>query len=104
MAFIEYKPIKGGLMPKSAKLTKTHLILSPNLHKKLGNNKAIVAYDSDDEVLKLTPTESGGLKVTEGKIQSKGFVSFFGIDKKGTFNAEWDDKQGAIFINLKAAK
>lgn len=103
MAFIEYKPTKGGLMPKTVKLTKTHLILSPNLYKKLGN-KAIVAYDSDDEILKLTPAESGGLKVTEGKIQSKGFASFFGIDKKGTFNAEWNEKQGAIFINLKDTK
>ena len=101
MAFIEYNPTRGGLRPKSAKLTKTHLILSPDLHEKTGENNISIAYDPDDKILKLTPVESGGLKVTDGKLQSKGFVNFFDIDKKGLFDAEWDENEGAIFIKVR---
>jgi len=103
MAFIEYNPTRGGLRPKSAKLTKTHLILSSDLHEKIGENNVSVALDPDDKILRLTPVESGGLKLTEGKLQSKGFVNFFGIDKKGLFDAEWDENEGAIFIKVKRA-
>ncbi len=98
MVFIEYNPTRGGLRPGSAKLTKTHLILSPDMQEKIGEANVAVAYDSDEKILRLTPVESGGLKLTDGKLQSKGFTKYFGIDTKGLFDARWDDNEEAIFI------
>lgn len=100
MAFIEYTGTKGGLRPGSAKLTKTHLILSPDMQDKIETPNVQVAYDPDNEQIRLRPVGSGGLKITDGKVQSKGFAGYFGINKRGIFNAEWNEDEKAIFISL----
>lgn len=101
MAFIEYNAGKGSLRPGSAKLTKTHLILSADLQDKTDKPNVQVAYDPEIETIRLRPIENGGLKIANGKIQSKGFCKYFGITKRGTFNAKWDDNEKAVFITLK---
>lgn len=105
MAFIEYTAGKGGLRPGSAKLTKTHLIISPDLQEKIDQPNILIAYDPELEIFRLKPVASGGLKLNDGKLQSKGFCKFFAIhDKRGIFKAEWNDKEKAIFITLKENK
>ncbi|MCF8011791.1 MAG: hypothetical protein K9L17_12170 [Clostridiales bacterium] len=103
MAFIEYNAARGGLRPGSAKLTKTHLILSPDLVDKISSYNIQVAYDPDTENLRLKPVESGGLKISGGKLQSKGFCNYFLIKKKGLFDAKWDDDEKAIYVLLKSS-
>lgn len=104
MAFIEYNAGKGGLRPSSAKLTKTHLIISPDLQEKMDKPSVLVAYDPEIETFRLKPVESGGLKMNDGKLQSKGFCGYFGINKRGVYKAEWNDEEEAIFITLKENK
>ncbi len=104
MAFIEYIPTRGGLGPNSAKLTKTHLILSPDIQDRLDGNNVAVAFDPELKVIRLKPVEAGGLKITDGKLQSKGFVRHFGIDTKGLFDAKWDDNEKAVFIDIEHSR
>jgi len=103
MAFIEYNPTRGGLRPNSAKLTKTHLILSPDMQEKLGESTVAIAYDPEEKTIRLKPVETGGLKLTDGKLQSKGFTKHFGINTRGLFNAEWDENEKVIFIKVNRA-
>lgn len=100
MAFVEYNPAKGNLRPGSAKLTKTHLILSDDMQQKLNSTHVKLAYDPDTQFIRLQPSEDSGLKMVDGKIQSKGFTKFFNINKRGVFDAQWKEEEKAVYIKL----
>lgn len=101
MAFIEYGARKPGLRPSSVRITKSHIFLSQDLMENIqGADGVILAYDPDKQMIRIKPSKDGGIKNKDGAINAKGFCKFFNLNKKGVFDAKWDAKDKAIYVNL----
>ena len=101
MAFEIYKP-RGERQEKAPiiSLSKNSIVLSKIAREKLKNPEKIeIAYDTDQNMLRIKPDENG-LVMKKTKVFAKGFFNHFEINKKGKFPASYDEEENALFVNL----
>ncbi len=83
-------------------LSKNSIVLNKVAREKIGNEceKIEVAFDRENNVLRLKSDNEKGLVIKKTKVFSKNVFKFFGIEKKGRFNAIFRDDEGALYVNL----
>ncbi len=100
MAFIVYK-LRGERVGKVplVTLSKNSIVLNKIAREKLKADKVELAFDNDSNTLRITPSGEGQT-VKKTKVFARGFFNHFNIEKKGKFNAIFDDKENALFVSL----
>jgi hypothetical protein len=83
----------------SAFLSRSQITISPDLMKYITTNYVNLAYDDDNKMIRITPSESG-LKYYQGKIGAIGFYKAFKIKLVGQFEARYNLADDAILIYL----
>lgn len=101
MAFEVYKPRgeKAGKAPLVS-LSKSSIVLNKISREKLNADSIELAFDNDTNTIRIKASPDGQtLKKT--KVFAKGFFNHFGINKKGKFQANYDENENALFVELK---
>lgn len=84
-------------------LTKHHIRLSKKLIDKLGYERVEVAYNKKDNKLRIRGLAEGGLILNKNKIGARGIFKYFDLEgKKGSYAAEYNEQEQAIFVDLNA--
>ncbi|MCL6612469.1 MAG: hypothetical protein K6T66_13085 [Peptococcaceae bacterium] len=101
MAFEVYKP-RGERMEKAPviSLSKSSIVLNNVARQKLGKNKIELAFDRDTKTIRIRAVEEGGLEMRKTKVFGKGFFNYFGINKKGKFEAKYDPGENALYARI----
>lgn len=82
-------------------LTKHHIRIGGKLMDKLGCNRVEVAFDREKNRLRIKGVEDGGMILNKNKIGARGIFKYFDLEnKKGSYPAEYNEKEKAIFVNL----
>lgn len=81
-------------------LTKHHIRIGSNLLSQLNGEKTEIAYDRQSNKLRIKGTNESGMKIGNNKIGARGVFAYFGIDIKGSFPADFNDKENAIIVDL----
>ncbi|SFR07777.1 hypothetical protein [Desulfoscipio geothermicus] len=103
MGFEVYRPRSSR--ENVVALTKHHIRLGRKLADKLNTDRVEVAYDKDTKQLRVKGVKEGGMMLNKNKIGARGIFKYFNIeDKKGNFAAEYNEKENAIYVNLKEVK
>jgi hypothetical protein len=101
MSFEVYKPRgeKADKIPLVS-LSKNSIVLNKTSREKLNAESIELAFDSDTNTIRIVGSADGQtLKKT--KVFAKGFFNHFGINKKGKFQANYDETENALFVELK---
>lgn len=100
MAFEIYKP-RGERVPKLplVTLSKNSIVLNKHAREKMNTEKVELAYDKDTNTIRIKATEDGQ-SIKKTKVFSRGFFNHFNILTKGKFQAEYDEIQNALFVDL----
>jgi hypothetical protein len=102
MSFEIYKP-RGEKQKEKApaiSLSKTSIVLNKVAREKLGTSRIELAYDMENNIIRIKAAENGGIKIKKTKFFGKGFFNQFGISKKGKFAAVFDEGERALFVKL----
>lgn len=99
MAFKVYRPHIGDIS-NSVNISKTHITISSDLKEKIKTNNVELAYDDEDGIIRIKPSNIG-VKIKNGKIGAAGFLRGFKIDVKGKFEANYNDQDQCIYVNIK---
>lgn len=101
MAFEVYKP-RGEKPEKKAivSLSKTSIVLNNVAREKLNTDRVELAFDRENNKVRIKGVASGGMEIKKTKMFGKGFFNQFEINRKGKFNAEYDPKENALFVQL----
>ncbi len=101
MAFEVYKP-RGERMEKvpAISLSKSSIVLNSVARQKLGKNKIELAFDRDTKTIRIRAVDEGGLEMRKTKVFGKGFFNYFGINKKGKYQAKYDPSENALYAKL----
>ncbi|NPV72594.1 MAG: hypothetical protein HPY89_02115 [Pelotomaculum sp.] len=99
MAFEIYKPrVEKDTF---VSISKNHITINKELLSKLNANYVELAYDRDTKTIRIKPsTNKNGLSINKNKIGARGFFKHFNIEQKGKFNAVFDDKEKALYIQI----
>ncbi|MCL5780299.1 hypothetical protein P378_06965 [Desulforamulus profundi] len=82
-------------------VSKNHITLNRNLVAKLNADHVELAFDRDSKVIRITAASpDSGLILNKTRIGAKGFLQYFGIDKKGKFPATYNETEKSIYIQL----
>jgi len=99
MAFEVYRPRSSS--ENMVSITKHHIRLGNTLADKIKGERVEVAYDKDTNKMRIMEVAEGGMKISNGKIGASGVFKFFDIqNKKGSFKAEFNETENAIFVQL----
>lgn len=100
MAFEIYKP-RGELVPKLLLVTisKNSIVLNKYAREKLNVDKVELAFDPASHVIRIKAS-NGGQNIKKTKVFGRGFFNRFGITAKGKFQAEYDEKENALFVDV----
>lgn len=101
MAFEVYKP-RGERMEKVPviSLSKSSIVLNNVARQKLGRSKIELAFDRDTKTLRIKAVDDGGLEMRKTKVFGKGFFNYFGIEKKGKYEASYDPDEKALYAKI----
>lgn len=103
MAFEVYIPRSSN--DNKVALTKHHIRLGNGMIKHLTTDRVEVAYDRSSGKLRIKSVEDGGIKLSKNKIGAQGIFKYFDLrEKKGTYPAEYNEKEKAIYVNLSTQK
>ncbi|SFG58838.1 hypothetical protein SAMN05660649_02114 [Desulfotomaculum arcticum] len=103
MAFEVYRPRSSG--ENSVAITKHHIRIGNRLASQLKGDYVEVAYDKETNKLRVKGVDEGGMKVTKSKIGARGIFNYFGIGEvKGSFAAEYNAGDNAVFVDLNKKK
>ena len=82
-------------------VSKNHITLNRNLVEKLNADHVELAFARDSKVIRITAASpDSGLILNKTRIGAKGFLQYFGIDKKGKFPATYNETEKSIYIQL----
>jgi len=100
MAFQVYKP-RGERVPKLPLITisKNSIVLNKHAREKLNTEKVELAYDKEKNVIRIKATEDGQ-NIKKTKVFSRGFFNHFYITAKGKYQAKYDEKENALYVDL----
>ena len=101
MPFEVYKP-RGSKQEKApvVSLSKTSIVFNTVAREKLNTDKIELAYDTEDNVIRIKGVENGGMEIKKTKVFGKGFFNYFKINKKGKFVADFKEKEKALYVQL----
>lgn len=101
MSFEVYKP-RGERMEKVpiVSLSKSSIVLNNVARQKLGKNKIELAFDRDTKTIRIKAADEGGLDMRKTKVFGKGFFNYFGINKKGKYEAKYDPNENALYAKI----
>ena len=101
MNFEVYKP-RGERIEKVPiiSLSKSSIVLNNVARQKLGKNKIELAFDKDTRMIRIKAVDEGGLEMRKTKVFGKGFFNYFGINKKGKFEASYDPDENALYAQI----
>ncbi|MFZ5898685.1 MAG: hypothetical protein ACOYU7_05875 [Bacillota bacterium] len=102
MAFQVYTPKERGPR-KEAKptvsLSKSSIVLNKLARKYVKGDRFELAFDPDTKTIRIRPSENG-LNLKKTKIHAKGFFKHFDIRNKGKFEAHYNDRENALYVQL----
>jgi hypothetical protein len=100
MPFEVYKP-RGERVPKLPLVTisKNSIVLNKHAREKLGTEKVELAYDNEKNAIRIKATEDGQ-NIKKTKVFSRGFFNHFSITAKGKYQARYEEKENALYVNL----
>ncbi|MCL6634913.1 MAG: hypothetical protein K6T29_04005 [Peptococcaceae bacterium] len=100
MAFEVYKP-RGERVPKMPLVTisKNSIVLNKHAREKLNTEKVELAYDRESKTIRIKAAEEGQ-NIKKTKVFSRGFFNYFKIAARGKYQAVYDEKEKALFVNL----
>lgn len=99
MAWQVFKPRSTPEMYVS--LSKHHFTMSPKAAGMLNAAKVLLYYDDEDKMIKIEKANNEGFTVTKNKVLANRFRNHFGIEVKGRYPCEYDEKAKALIISLK---
>ncbi len=101
MAFEIYKP-RGERQEKApiVSLSKTSIVLNNIAREKLGTQRIELAYDRASQTIRIRGVTEGGMEIKKTKVFGKGFFNQFGIDKKGKFEALYEESENALYAKV----
>jgi len=72
---------------------------------KLSGDLVEVAYDKENNKLRIRNAEEDGMKMTNNKIGARGILNYFDISAvKGNFGAEFNPEDNAVYVDLNKRK
>lgn len=98
MAWQVFRPRKTSEMYVA--LSKHHFTLSPKAATALDANNVLLYYDNESKQVKIAKAEGEGFTVSKNKVLANRFRSHFGITAKGKYACKYDEKEGALVIDL----
>lgn len=100
MVFEIYKP-RGERIPKLPLVTisKNSIVLNKHAREKLDAERIELAYDRETNMIRIKATEDGQT-IKKTKVFSRGFFNHFDIAAKGKYQAKYDEKENALYVNL----
>lgn len=100
MAFEVYKP-RGERVPKLPLITisKNSIVLNKHAREKLNTEKVELAYDIERNTIRIKATLEGQ-NIKKTKVFSRGFLNHFYITAKGKYQAEYDETENALYVDL----
>lgn len=101
MAFEIYKP-RGEKQEKApiVSLSKTSIVLNNVARDKLATNRIELAYDPENQTIRIRAVDEGGMEVRKTKVFGKGFFNQFNINKKGKFEARYEQAERSLYIKI----
>lgn len=102
MAFEIYKP-RGERMEKVPiiSISKSSIVLNNVARQKLGRkNKIELAFERDTKTIRIRAVDEGGLEMRKTKVFGKGFFNYFGIIKKGKYEAKYEPMENALYATI----
>lgn len=101
MAFEIYKP-RGEKQEKApiVSLSKTSIVLNNVARDKLATNRIELAFDPDNQTIRIRAVDEGGMEVRKTKVFGKGFFNQFNINKKGKFEARYEQAERSLYIKI----
>jgi len=86
-------------------ITKHHIRLGHKMADKLSGDLVEVAYDKENNKLRIRNAEEDGMKMTNNKIGARGILNYFDISAvKGNFGAEFNPEDNAVYVDLNKRK
>jgi hypothetical protein len=100
MAFEVYKPRgeKAGKVPLVS-LSKNSIVLNKISREKLQAENVELAFDDDTNTIRIKASGEGQT-VKKTKVFARGFFNHFGINKKGRYEARFEEEENALYVNL----
>jgi hypothetical protein len=83
------------------KISKQSIVLNKNARALMQADKLELAYDSDDNTIRIKKADGSGINLKKTKLFAKGFLDHFGISEKGKFPAEYRDDEQAFYAKVK---
>lgn len=101
MAFEVYKP-RGERMERVpvVSISKSSIVLNNVARQKLDSSRIELAFDRDTHTIRIKAVDEGGIEMKKTKVFGKGFFNYFGITKKGKFEAKYEPNEKAIYATL----
>lgn len=85
----------------NAMISKNHITLGELAVDKLKCEYAVLGYDRENNTIAIKGVGKGeGFKITRRKINAKNFLNHFGIDVKGSFPVQYDEKANMLTVKL----
>jgi len=102
LAFEVYRP-RGEKQEKApiVSLSKTSIVLNNVAREKLATNRIELAFDPDNQTIRIRAVENGGMEVRKTKVFGKGFFNQFNILKKGKFEAKYHPTENSLYVEIK---
>jgi hypothetical protein len=83
------------------KISKQSIVLNKSSRSLMQADQLELAYDSDDNFIRIKKAEGNGIGMKKTKVFAKGFLDHFGISEKGKFQAEYKDDEQALYVKVK---
>lgn len=95
----EKKPKKE---PKpTVSLSKSSIVLNKLARAKINADRLELAYDPERNMIRIRPgTDGSALNLKKTKVHARGFFKHFDITDKGKFEAHYDEKEDALYVQL----
>lgn len=103
MPFEIYHPrARAKEKPIIVKLSKTSLVLGKVAREQLNNPEHVeLAFDKATNTIRIKPsTADGGIALKKTKLLVPGFFRRFEITAAGTYSAEYNAEENALFVKL----
>ncbi len=104
MSFEIYHPgaKKEATKPIIVRLSKTSFVLNKVAREQLNNPEFVeLAFDKDTNTIRIRPsTIAGGNALKKTKVFALGFFKQFEISPTGTYFAEYNQDENALYVKL----
>jgi len=101
MPFEIYKP-RGERAEKApmVSFSKSSIVLNNVAREKLRAQHVELAYDRDENLVRIRAVEEGGMQIKKTKVFGKGFFKHFAINPRGKYEAKFDEAEQALYVKL----